>query len=109
MMPGNKIPVRMSLKNFPRRKTSMALVIAGLMIGTAMISGSLVTGDTLTELFTRGAYFGYGHADEVVYARNSTTIGFQGSAYQYFAYNVYQSLPTGLSNIPSAGPDVVRV
>src|SRR3989449_8442724 len=79
------------------------------MIGTAMISGSLVTGDTLTELFTRGAYFGYGHADAVVYARHSTTFGFQGSAYQYFGYNVYHSLSAGLSNSPSAGADVVGV
>src|SRR2546427_9784374 len=70
MMPREKTPARMSLKNFPRRKTSMALVIAGLMIGTAMISGSLVTGDTLTNLFTRGAYNGYGYADEVVYTQS---------------------------------------
>ena len=109
MMLRDRLTLRMALRNFTRRKTNMALVIAGLMIGTAMISGSLVTGDTLTELFTRGAYFGYGHADEVVYARNSTTFGFQGSAYQYFGYNVYQSLSTGLSNYPSAGPDVVGV
>src|SRR5438093_13532646 len=103
------ITSRESIRIFTRRKTNMALVIAGLMIGTAMISGSLVTVDTLTELFTRGAYFGYGHADEVVYARNSTTFGFQGSAHQYFGYNVYQSLSTGLSNSPSAGADVVGV
>jgi len=82
MMLRGRLTFRMALRNFTRRKTNMALVVAGLMIGTAMISGSLVTGDTLTELFTRGAYFGYGHADEVVYARNSTTIGLQGSAYQ---------------------------
>src|SRR2546428_8778707 len=109
MMLRDRLTFRMALRNFTRRKTNMALVIAGLMIGTAMISGCLVTGDTLTELFTRGAYFGYGHADEVVYARNSTTFGFQGSPYQYFGYNVYQSLSTGLSNNPSAGPDVVGV
>src|SRR2546425_807294 len=109
MMLRDRITVRMALRNFTRGKTNMALVIEGLRIGTAMISGSLVTGDPLTELFTRGAYFGYGHADEVVYARNSTTVGFQGSAYQYFGYNVYQSLSTGLSNNPSAGPDVVGV
>ncbi len=105
----NRITLRMALRNFGRRKTNMALVIAGLMIGTAMISGSLVTGDTLTELFTRGAYFGYGHADEVVYARNSTTFGFQGSAYQYLGYNVYLSLSTSLFGGPSAGQDVAGI
>ena len=105
----NRITLRMALRNFGRRKTNMALVISGLMIGTAMISGSLVTGDTLTELFTRGAYFGYGHADEVVYARNSTAFGFQGSAYQYLGYNTYQTLSTSLSGNPSAGRDVAGV
>jgi len=78
MMIRDKITVRMSLRNFTRRKTSMALVIAGLMIGTAMISGSLVTGDTLTNLFTRGAYNGYGYADEVVYTQSA------GGGYQFF-------------------------
>ncbi|HKI76303.1 MAG TPA: hypothetical protein VKA28_03790 [Candidatus Bathyarchaeia archaeon] len=58
MMTRDRITVRMSIRNFTRRKTNMAIVIAGLMIGTAMISGSLVTGDTLTNLFTRGAYNG---------------------------------------------------
>src|SRR5690349_16819767 len=77
MMSRNRITVRMSLRNFTRRKTSMAIVIAGLMIGTAMISGSLVTGDTLTNLFTRGAYTNYGYSDEVVYALNQTSGGYE--------------------------------
>src|SRR2546426_6280673 len=67
---GKTTLVLMPQKTSARRKTSMALVIAGLMIGTAMISGSLVTGDTLTNLFTRGAYNGYGYADEVVYTQS---------------------------------------
>ena len=40
MMTWDRITVRMSIRNFTRRKTNMAIVIAGLMIGTAMISGS---------------------------------------------------------------------
>src|SRR2546428_6665453 len=88
-MPGNKIPVRMSLRTFTRRKTSMALVIAGLMIGTAMISGSLVTGDTLTNLFTRGAYNGYGYADEVVYMQSG------GGGDQHFRLRASPQLYTG--------------
>src|SRR5438094_542631 len=43
MMARDRITLKMSLRNFTRRKTNMAIVIAGLMIGTAMISGSLVT------------------------------------------------------------------
>src|SRR2546428_7440056 len=102
-MPGNKIPVRMSLRTFTRRKTSMALVIAGLMIGTAMISGSLVTGDTLTNLFTRGAYNGYGYADEVVYTQSG------GGGDQFFGPSITHGPYPGLSSSSSVGSAGHRV
>ena len=100
MMARDKITVRMSLRNFTRRKTSMALVIAGLMIGTAMISGSLVTGDTLTNLFTRGAYNGYGYADEVVYTQSG------GGGYQFFDISIAHSLYQILSTSSAASSDL---
>lgn len=97
MMTRDRITVRMSVRNFTRRKTNMAIVIAGLMIGTAMISGSLVTGDTLTNLFTRGAYNGYGYADEVIYTPTLT-------GYQFFNLSYSRSLDLGLSSSPTASP-----
>ena len=95
LMGRNRIIVRMAIRNLGRRKTSFAIVIAGLMIGTAMISGSLVTGDTLTDLFTKGSYFAYGHADEVVYALDFTSTG-NRPQYTYFDYSVYVSLRESL-------------
>jgi putative ABC transport system permease protein len=97
MMLRDRLTFRMALRNFVRRKTSMAIVILGLMIGTAMISGSLVTQDTFTELFTRGAYYGYGFADEVVSARNVT-----GAGYAYFPISTFQSLSSQLASNPQA-------
>ena len=98
MMTRDRITVRMSIRNFTRRKTNMAIVIAGLMIGTAMISGSLVTGDTLTNLFTRGAYNGYGYADEVVYTQSGS------GGYQFFDLNIAHSLYQDLASSSGAGP-----
>jgi putative ABC transport system permease protein len=98
MMTRDRITVRMSIRNFTRRKTNMAIVIAGLMIGTAMISGSLVTGDTLTNLFTRGAYNGYGYADEVVYTQSGS------GGYQFFNISIAHGLYQSLSSSSSAGP-----
>ena len=98
MMTRDRITVRMSIRNFTRRKTNMAIVIAGLMIGTAMISGSLVTGDTLTNLFTRGAYNGYGYADEVVYTLSGP------GGYQFFDINIAHRLYQDLSSSSVAGP-----
>jgi putative ABC transport system permease protein len=102
MMLRDRLTFRMALRNFARRKTSMAIVILGLMIGTAMISGSLVTQDTFTELFTRGAYYGYGFADEVVYARNVT-----GAGYLYFPASTSQSLSSQLTGNPQASPFIL--
>ena len=99
MMLRDRLTFRMALRNFVRRKTSMAIVILGLMIGTAMISGSLVTQDTFTELFTRGAYYGYGFADEVVYAFNVT-----GAGYQYFPASISASLSSQLARNTLASP-----
>jgi len=103
MMARDRITVRMSIRNFTRRKTNMAIVIAGLMIGTAMISGSLVTGDTLTNLFTRGAYNGYGYADEVVYTLSGP------GGYQFFNISIAHSLYQSLSSSSSAGPVLLGV
>lgn len=104
LMLSDRITVRMAIRNFTRRKSSMAIVIVGLMIGTAMISGALVTGDTLTELFTRGAYYGYGYADEVVYARDPISF-----AYQYIGLNVSQNLASNVKNDPTTGSQVLGV
>jgi putative ABC transport system permease protein len=97
MMLRDRLTFRMALRNFARRKTSMAIVIAGLMIGTAMISGSLVTGDTLGNLFTRGAYNGYGYADEVVYTQTL-------SGFQFFNISIAHSLYQSLSSSSTASP-----
>src|SRR5438876_4991110 len=103
MMARDRITVRMSIRNFTRRKTNMAIVIAGLMTGTAMISASLVTGDTLTNLFTRGAYNGYGYADEVVYTLSGP------GGYQFFNISIAHSLYQSLSSSSSAGPVLLGV
>src|SRR5260370_12995210 len=100
MMARDRKPAGMSLRTFTRRKTSMALVIVGLMIGTAMISGSLVTADTLTNLFTRGAYNGYGYADEVVYTQSA------GSGYQFVNISIVHDLYQGLTGNPIASSDL---
>ncbi len=104
LMARDRVTVKMAVRNFTRRKTSVALVILGLMTGTAMISGSLVTGDTLTELYTKGAYTGYGYADEVVYQRGSTAFG-----YEYFNMSIYRALSSQLTNDAVTGQYVLGV
>src|SRR5215218_6287683 len=57
---------RLALRQLNRRRAEAALVVAGSVLGTAIIVGSLVVGDTLDHSFKQGAYRNLGVVDEVV-------------------------------------------
>jgi putative ABC transport system permease protein len=57
---------RLALRQLNRRRAEAALVVAGSVLGTAIIVGSLVVGDTLDFSFKQGAYQTLGVVDEVV-------------------------------------------
>ncbi|OPY31764.1 MAG: macrolide transporter ATP-binding /permease protein [Methanomassiliicoccales archaeon PtaU1.Bin124] len=56
----------MAKRNFIRRKGTTALVVAGLMIGTAIVSVSFVVGDTLDNMISNQVTEGAGNVDFVV-------------------------------------------
>ena len=57
---------RLALRQLNRRRAEAALVVAGSVLGTAIIVGSLVVGDTLDQSFKQNAYRELGVIDEVV-------------------------------------------
>jgi putative ABC transport system permease protein len=57
---------RLALRQVNRRRAEAALVVAGSVLGTAIIVGSLVVGDTLDHSFKQDAYRTLGVVDEVV-------------------------------------------
>jgi putative ABC transport system permease protein len=57
---------RLALRQVNRRRAEAALVVAGSVLGTAIIVGSLVVGDTLDHSFRQNAYRDLGAIDEVV-------------------------------------------
>ena len=57
---------RLALRQLSRRRAEAALVVAGSVLGTAIIVGSLVVGDTLDQSFKQSAYRELGVVDEVV-------------------------------------------
>ena len=46
----NRIIFKMAVRNFTRRKLQSLIVVCGLMIGTAIISSSLVVQDTMVYM-----------------------------------------------------------
>jgi len=87
----NRIIFKMAVRNFARRKAQSAIVIAGLMVGTAIISSSLVIGDTMSNIFEHGTYKSLGELDEEVWGLS------QFGGVQYFNESVYYSMSENLS------------
>jgi len=73
----------MAWRNILRRKSNAALVVGGLLIGTAIISGSLVMGDTLENIFVSEVYWFTGENDLLVYGFDPTG-GFKTFNETYF-------------------------
>src|SRR5215211_4835751 len=59
---------RLALRQIARRRGEAALVVAGSVLGTAIIVGSLVVGDTFNSSIERQATAALGPVDEVVFA-----------------------------------------
>jgi putative ABC transport system permease protein len=57
---------RMAARNLVRRKARVAIAVLGLLVGTAIISSSLVVGDTLNHIFVQNVYDRLDLVDETV-------------------------------------------
>jgi len=68
---------RLAARNIQRRKARVAIVIAGLLVGTAIISSSLVVGDTLRYIFLQDVYTRLDAIDEMVWT------SFNGNLYSF--------------------------
>ncbi len=63
---GYRVLFKMALRNFTRRPATTAMVLAGLMVGTAIISASLVVGDTFDNMVVGETSKTFGSIDFVV-------------------------------------------
>jgi len=73
----NRILLTMATRNIIRRKWTTALILGGLMVGTAIISTSLVVGDTMDNMIVKQATVSLGEVD--------FGIGEVYSGYHYFS------------------------
>jgi putative ABC transport system permease protein len=62
----NRILVRLGVRNVLRRPGRSALIVAGLMLGTAIIAAALATGDTMSHTIRQSAIVSLGETDEVI-------------------------------------------
>lgn len=64
---------RLAARDATRRPGETALVIAGSLLGTALITGSLIVGDTLDSSIKTTAYTQLGPVDEIVVVPDAAT------------------------------------
>ena len=65
----NPIFLRLGIRNVRRRPGRSALIVAGSMLGTAIIAAALATGDTMSQTIRSAAVASLGRTDEVVAAK----------------------------------------
>jgi putative ABC transport system permease protein len=87
----NRILLTMATRNIIRRKWTTALILGGLMVGTAIISTSLVVGDTMDNMIVKQATVSLGEVD--------FGIGEVSSGYRYFNDNNISGLAGQFASI----------
>jgi putative ABC transport system permease protein len=87
----NPILLKMGLRNLVRRRTQTVIVISGLLIGTTIISSSLVIGDSLEYIFVKDTLDRLDAIDELVH---NQTLG-QGE-YRTFDIRFFTELENSL-------------
>lgn len=95
-----QILLKMGLRNVSRRKVNTLIVVFGLMIGTAIISGSLVVGDTLENMFTKGVYDSLDETDEVIFTYDGN------GSFAFFNYTEYENIEQYAANDPTLADNV---
>ena len=67
----NPILLKLGLRNVPRRRGRSALIVAGLMLGTAIVAAALATGDTMSSTIRSSVLHSLGPTDELVSVRGT--------------------------------------
>ncbi len=69
----NRVFFRLGVRNVGRRPGRTALIVAGSMLGTAIIAAALATGDTMSQTIRSAATAALGPTDEVIAATGADT------------------------------------
>ncbi len=102
----HRLAFRIAMRNVRRGRTRTALLIAGLLVATTIISGSLIVGSTVQQLAYHYTYLGAGYVDESI----SATPGAADRGYfSYAAYTQTASLLAGNRQIAGVTPEIVDI
>ncbi|MBX5451560.1 ABC transporter permease [Thermogemmatispora sp.] len=78
----NRLFFKIGVRNIPRRRTQMVLIIFALMLSTTLLSSALATGDVITGAVRSVATYNVGNVDETIEG-GSGDLGFFDEAIYY--------------------------
>src|SRR6187551_3275450 len=67
----NRVLLKLGVRSVRRRKARSALIVVGLMLGTAIIAAALATGDTMSRTIREAATVSLGQTDERISVRGA--------------------------------------
>src|SRR5437867_288397 len=98
-----RFPLRIGVGNFFRRKTQVAIVVAGLLIGTSIITSSYVIQSTFDYTIRSAVFRALDHVDELVYV-----VAPDGSR-SPFPISVFDNLYANRTSMPTVDALAPRV
>jgi putative ABC transport system permease protein len=110
----NRVFFRLGVRNLKRRRGRTVLIVTGLMLGTAIISAALATGDTMSHTIRASATTALGSTDEVVAPKGieaalATQNAATGGAYFPQGYaNVVARSMAGKALVDGVAPVIVE-
>ena len=104
--PRRLVVFRLSVEQIKRRPRQAALMMAGLLVASSIITSSLVVGDSLDATLSKEVEAMYGETDLLIFQKNQRT-GFADSMDMNLTAGFGQSLlATGLADIWSHGLEI---
>src|SRR5207302_8019529 len=106
VLAGRPLLARLAARNIRRRTSRVLIVLAGLLVGSAVISSSLVVVDTLSYIFLEDVYVRLGAIDEIV------SNEFGGQLFSFAETNLTQiraDLITANSPVDGIAPTLLKV
>lgn len=92
---GNRLFFKLGVRNIPRRRTQMVLIVFALMLSTTLLSAVLETGNVITSAVRSVAVFNLGSVDEVI----------TGGRGGFFSESVYHQLIA----LKQQNPDIAAI
>lgn len=77
----NRVFFKLGLRNAGRRRGRTTLIVFGLMLGTAIVSAALSTGDSMSNTIRSTVIDSLGETDELVSVEGAEAQGFAGVGY----------------------------